>query len=496
VPSNGVHPSALSAETIVESGQIERQLAATLIQSPHYLDIGGLEDLAVADFVDPAAAAVMTAVRNLQDKGQPVDRRSVTLELERTAGVGSSAADLSWVPRMVLSEMESEKHRTGRVLAWTALVRKWARERAAEMLVVDAQDRSDDELNEFAMRDAEPTTTGSDDWNYGPPLSDWLGEKEPDEDDSADWHIRGLVARDVAAFNGGDMKLGKTMIIESQSIALAMGAPDWCGFPIYGGPKRVLLMPREDSERTTKIRLWQLARGAGLESPLDIKDHLSVDPTSPLNLTNPQHIQRLRRACERYDVVFIDSFATTHPGDENSVKDIARALEPARDIASSTKTALVFVHHYNGKGNPEDPRAAKHRLRGSSAIAGYARHIVGVSRGPEKGLIKIETDGNLEYQVEPFVVRLVNGTTENRFGEMKKTLRYELVGLAKDAASQKVRDDVVAAVLLVEDGHKSANAIATAVGGNRKLALAAVKHELDGGRLEYRDGMIKVKETR
>ena len=44
-----------------------------------------------------------------------------------------------------------------------------------------------------------------------------LNYDEPDEDDSSDWHIRGLIARDVAQFIAGDPKVGKTMIMESMA---------------------------------------------------------------------------------------------------------------------------------------------------------------------------------------------------------------------------------------------------------------------------------------
>ncbi|HEY4056546.1 MAG TPA: AAA family ATPase [Kofleriaceae bacterium] len=334
----------------------------------------------------------------------------------------------------------------------------------------------------------EPDEPAKETWSYGRPLVDWLGADEPSDDDSGDWHIRGLVARDVAQFLAGDPKVGKTMIMESWAIALAMGAADWCGCLVYGR-KRTLVMPREDGERTTKVRLWQLARGAGLVSPRELEGWLEVDATSPLNLGSPEHLKKLRAACERFDVVMIDSFTTAHLGDENSVKDIAHALEPARDIAIGTKTAIVFVHHYNGKGQDNDKRGVKHRLRGSSAIAGYARHIVGVSHGPKRGQVEVASDGNLEHQIEPTVVELVNGETPAG----KKTLAYRHVGSAVNAAIDSVRDEVVRVVGERQDGFPSANAIAKELGGNRKIVLGAVRLELKlepPGRLEQRGKRI------
>lgn len=282
-------------------------------------------------------------------------------------------------------------------------------------------------------------------WQYGPSLSSWLGEEEPDEDDSGDWHIRGLIPQAVPFLFAGDPKTGKTMAVEGMAIALALGAKDWCGFAI-NGRKRVLLMPREDAERTTKIRVWQLARGAGLKRPHDLERFLSVDPISPIDLGNAEHIAKLQKACERFDVVIIDSFATSHHGDENSNKDMSNVMGAARDLALGTNTAIGFIHHYNGKGGTEDKRSPIHRLRGASAIAGYARHVIGAERGAEKGQVVISVDGNFEYKPEPFVVRLVNGMNDN-----KRTLHYELVGEAKDvrlAADDRLIDEAIIAVLL------------------------------------------------
>lgn len=281
-------------------------------------------------------------------------------------------------------------------------------------------------------------------WKYGPSLSEWLGDEEPDEDDAVDWHIRGLIPRDVAFLFAGDPKTGKTMAMESMAIALAMGAKDWCGFAIPQR-RRVLIMPREDAERTTKIRLWQLARGAGLLRPHDLERFLSVDPTSPLDLGNDDHVARLRKACERFDVVIVDSFATSHHGDENSNRDMSAVMGAARDLALGTNTAIGFIHHYNGKGGSDDKRSPIHRLRGASAIAGYARHVIGAERGAEKGQIVLSVDGNFEYKPDPFVVRLVNGMADN-----KRTLQYELIGDAKSvalSADDKLIDEAIVAVL-------------------------------------------------
>lgn len=456
VPTPVVHDGRVIADPL-----LERALVAAIVRDPRLLAV--VPDIGLPEFADPAAGSAWSAIRNLDPA--TINAKTVVSRLELTHGKETV------VPNQIRALLDGDHGCTcpAEVI-----------DLGERMMLLAAR-------REQAIRDAErPAETRS--TEYGPSLIDWLGDEEPGDDDSGDWHIRGLVAKDVIGFVGGDPKVGKTMLVEAWSIALAMGARDWCGMPIYGR-KRVLVMPREDSERTTKARLWQLARGAGLARPHELADYLSIDPLSPLNLRDKHLVSRLERACCRFDVVFIDSFATSHTGDENSARDVAAALDTVRNIAIGTQTSVVLIHHYNGKGSPDDKRGVKHRLRGSSAIAGYARHIVGASRGPTPGTVEIASDGNLAFQVEPFVVRLASGTT----AQGKKTLGYKLVGTVAEAGELTARDEVIAAVS-AGDGFRSANAIAAEVGGNRKAALAAVRAELEpGGRLEYRDGLIVAK---
>ncbi|MCX5743284.1 MAG: AAA family ATPase [Proteobacteria bacterium] len=482
--------SALSPVTC-EAGSI---VVGAVLAEPKRL--AEVPDLEVDDFADLKHRAMWKAIRRVESSARPLSLFTVRAEIEACgedeslAPVGPGFAKDRARAYIDGLARQVDDEDFGAALAHVrdtsarrklAIVGETITSRARRSALDPGELLADSRRLLDQLEPATPANGNA----YGTPISMFIGDQEPDEDDSNDWYLRGLVARDVVGFVGGDPKIGKTMIVESWAVALALGVPDWCGFPV-AKRARVLLMPREDSERTTKMRLWRFARGLGLNRPHDLGDWLHVDPTSPLNLGDPAHIAKLRRACEGFDVVFIDSFTTSHQGDENSVRDIAHALDPVRDIAIGTKTSIVFVHHFNGKGNADDKRGVKHRLRGSSAISGYARHIVGVSRGPAKGDVELATDGNLEFHPDPFVVRLVGDDTAGR-----KAFRYEMVGLASEAAAQGLRDEVVAMVAGSPDGFASANAINKALPGNRQAVLAAVRHELQlGGRLEHRENRI------
>ena len=283
-------------------------------------------------------------------------------------------------------------------------------------------------------------TTG----NYGGDLAAFLGDDEPDEDPSLDYVVHGIIPRGAPFVIGGHPKQGKTLVVEDLAIAIAAGAESWCGFPVSPDMRgaRVLLMPREDSARETRVRIWRLARGRGLD-PRDLAGKLEVDGTSTLYLDDAALVAKLRRSVEAFDVVLIDSLQTIHRGDENSARDMAIVCGAWRDIALTTGKAVGLIHHFNGKGAEGDTRDPGHKLRGSSALFATARHVVGIERMKKPdSAIAVRVSGNLSHVPEPFAVRRVESTVAGG----KLAWSYEPLGKLGDVRDPEVRDAVLAAV--------------------------------------------------
>lgn len=279
---------------------------------------------------------------------------------------------------------------------------------------------------------------------YGGDLRAFLGDDEPDEDPSLDYVVHGLIPRAAPFVIGGYPKQGKTLLIEDLTVAIACGSSDWCGFPISEDMRgaRVLLMPREDTARETRIRLWRLARGRGLD-PRDLAGKLEVDPISVLYLDDDKLVEKLRRSAERFDLVLIDSLQTVHRGDENSAKDMAVVCGAWRDIALQTGKAVGLIHHFNGKGAEGDKRDPGHKLRGSSAIFATARHVIGVERIKKPAdAVAIRVSGNLSHQPDPFAVRLV----KEALSTGKLACRYERLGPLDEIRDPQVTDAVIAVI--------------------------------------------------
>ncbi len=265
---------------------------------------------------------------------------------------------------------------------------------------------------------------------YGGPLSAFLGTDEPDADDSADWDIRGVIPTSAPSVVAGKPKSSKTMLLENAAVAATAGMPSWCGCDIRRR-LRVLFLPKEDTERQTRIRFHQLARGLGVDTR-ELDGWLQVDCTTPFRFDQKSDVAMMKRTLEKFraDVVVLDSLRRMHSGDENSSKDIAAVTAAWADIIHHTGAAVVSIHHYGKSGQG----GAGQQLRGSSDLFAFARHVVGIERSGNR--LTISAEGNMAYELEPFQVervveQLPNGRMSVRFDrcgtvdEVKATERID-----------------------------------------------------------------------
>jgi hypothetical protein len=296
---------------------------------------------------------------------------------------------------------------------------------------------------------------------YDGDLLAFLGHDEPDEDPSRDYIVHGIIPRVGPFIFGGYPKQGKTLAVEDLAIAITSGAADWCGFPISDDMRgaRVLLMPREDPETETRVRIWRLCRGRGLD-PRDLAGRLVVVTRAMLYLDDPGCVAKLRRTMEGVDLALIDSLQTVHRGDENSARDMGVVCGAWRDTSLETSKSIGLVHHYNGKGQEGDRRDPGHRLRGSSVLFATPRLVVGVDRLTRPtNAIAIRVSGNLGHLPEPFAVRLVMETLPNG----RRAYRYEHVGKLGELRNPDIADAIIAALRQAKDHKLSSRDLRDAV---------------------------------
>lgn len=301
---------------------------------------------------------------------------------------------------------------------------------------------------------------------YGRPFVEFVGPDEPDDNPADVFEAHGLIVRGEPSLFIGDPKVGKTLLLEDLMLHMAAGRREWCGLRIYRRP-RILLFLREDSERTTRRRLWQLARGAGIEH-WELAEHLVIDATSPLYFDDVAMVSKLRGQLASFDVCAIDSLSTIHSADENSVERMAPIMNRWRDLSLGTSTAIPLVHHFRKRG--VDPQASSgsgsvlQRARGSSLIAATTRHAVGVDRGPGAHEMTVNIESNHEVDVQPFVIRRRFGADECG----RKLIKHECAGNlvdARETSTMALVDPIVLAVVR----ESSADGI-----GQRELRAAAI----------------------
>jgi hypothetical protein len=76
---------------------------------------------------------------------------------------------------------------------------------------------------------------------------------------------------------------------------------------------------------------------------------------------------------ENAAVIVVDSLTGNFEGDENSSRDMKRALRNLSDLAERSGAAVVVVHHTRKALAEEGRQVTGNRLRGSSAIRQFAR---------------------------------------------------------------------------------------------------------------------------
>jgi hypothetical protein len=113
----------------------------------------------------------------------------------------------------------------------------------------------------------------------------------------------------------------------------------------------------------------------------------------------------IKKRCPSAGLIFVDTLALSHSGDENSTKDMSLMLRNCQTLAEETGAVVILVHH-TGKDETKG-------MRGSSAVYAGADFVYEItSAGKEHGMqIDKQKDGERGRKFG-FTLRSVNvGTT-------------------------------------------------------------------------------------
>ena len=215
------------------------------------------------------------------------------------------------------------------------------------------------------------------------PITSFLGQARAE----IDWLIDGLIQRGANGFFCAVPKGGKSWAAADMAISLALGCP-WLGFNIPK-PTRVALISREDAPQLTAWRVKHLFAGKNTREPNLFETNLYVNTrqqSAELMLDNEEQVSELMDALKQRQIEFaiFDVFNVLHAADENDNTEMRRVLRQLSKIQAEVGCAIGVVHHFN----KAEQGSMTQRLRGSSAIAGWAEWLIGISMADEEQKIR------------------------------------------------------------------------------------------------------------
>jgi RecA-family ATPase len=148
---------------------------------------------------------------------------------------------------------------------------------------------------------------------------------------------------------------------------------------------RAALITREDNPNLTKWRMRRLIQGRNLSED-DLGDRLYVnsrDQSPVFKLDVPEQLSEMMVALKQFqpEVVILDVLNVLHSGEENDNTEMRKILDHAQLMSEETKAGVCVLHHFNK--DQKNGRLTQ-RIRGASAIAGWAEYVIGIHRQSEE----------------------------------------------------------------------------------------------------------------
>lgn len=203
-----------------------------------------------------------------------------------------------------------------------------------------------------------------------------------------DWILDGVIEAGSNGFIAADPKTGKSVAAVDLALSLACGLP-WLQMRV-ARPVRVALVSREDNPSTTRRRMHRLWGSKGVNELVEENLYINTSAqTSSLMLDNEEELIELIAHLKKHRAEFciLDVFNRLHSGDENDNTEMVSILGKVKRLHREAGCSVAIVHHFNKAPG----RNLQTKLRGSSAIAGFAEWIIGIAEiDAESHLLQME----------------------------------------------------------------------------------------------------------
>lgn len=328
------------------------------------------------------------------NEGQPIwicegEKDVHTLESHGAVATCNPGGAGKWKPEFaeVLRDAEvlivADKDEPGWAHART--VRDTLLDVACDVVIVEAADGCKDVTDHVKaghrlgdMPTAWPTPSES--VVLAPDLWEFLGTPDPE----FDWLVPQLLERGDRLILTGFEGLGKSMLVRQLAVTIAAGLhPFKWTTPI--GPKRVLLIDCENTERQSRRRFRALA-DASERSKHRVPDGglRLIHMPAGLDLTRQKDAEWLmeRATVHRPDVLFIGPFYRLHNANLNEELPARRVMSVLDNVRAALNCALVIEAH---AGHGEHGKNRSVRPAGSSLLMRWPEFGYGIAPLDEKG---------------------------------------------------------------------------------------------------------------
>jgi hypothetical protein len=163
-----------------------------------------------------------------------------------------------------------------------------------------------------------------------------------------EWHIKGVLPKSGLAIVYGASGSGKSFLVLAMVAAIATGSP-WHGHKTHKA-RAVVVLAEGAGGFQNRLKAYATERGA--LPGIAIIDHAP-------HLLDAGQCQRLSEDVLQaggIDIIVIDTLMAACPGaDENTAKDMGRAIDNVKQISTTCNATVILVHH-SGKDESRGAR--------------------------------------------------------------------------------------------------------------------------------------------
>ena len=209
----------------------------------------------------------------------------------------------------------------------------------------------------------------------------WLSELLAAQPTDAGWLIKDVWHADAWGIVGGEAKSHKSMLTLEMAIAVASGEPFLGKFDVHRNGPVLIVQEENDADYYLPDLMYKMLRERGLfPSPAiwtEGQDR-QLAPTRDLpirflnqsgfNLTDPEHLERVRAEVERIRpvlIIFDPLYSMLGGVDETKAHEVRPILNWLRNLSKENSAAVVVCHHWRKKQGKSDTSRAGQRLSGS-----------------------------------------------------------------------------------------------------------------------------------